>query len=60
VTCITFLNNTFVVCGMEEGQVVVKNITDEDEDKRLSAHKKAVTAIQLCKANSILITSMVT
>jgi len=45
---------------MEEGQVVVKNITDEDEDKRLSAHKKAVTAIQLCKANSILITSMVT
>ncbi|XP_053393326.1 protein qui-1-like [Mercenaria mercenaria] len=57
VTCLLCLEEEDLICGTEDGSVVVKRLSNGDVVKTLSMHRKRVTAVRLCKSNTILITS---
>ena len=55
-TClVTTLKDDRLICGFEDGTIQVRDMIHGALIKTLSCHKKKITAIKLCKADTILI-----
>ncbi|KAL4241062.1 hypothetical protein ACF0H5_001840 [Mactra antiquata] len=57
VTCIVCLLQAYVICGTIDGSIVIREIENDRFIKTLNMHRKQVTSVKLCKANTILISS---
>lgn len=56
VTClVTTQKDDKLICGFEDGSIQVRDVITGTLLKILSCHKKKVTALKLCKTDSILI-----
>ena len=59
-TCIvTTQRDDRLICGCEDGTIQVRDIIVGTTIKILEKHKKKVTAIKLCKSDTILISGTV-
>ena len=55
-TClVTTQKDDKLICGFEDGSIEVRDIVTATMLKTLTCHKKKVTAVKLCKTDTILI-----
>ncbi|XP_052268653.1 protein qui-1-like [Dreissena polymorpha] len=57
VTCLTCVSKTLVVCGTDDGDIVLRRLSDGEVTRTLELHRKRVMAVRLCKDDSILVSS---